>query len=172
MHHWVKLLNYPLDINRAGQVRNLRGRPVKIGIDTKGYPQVPYKNNLGKWTTVKLHKLLAIAFIPNPENKSQINHIDGNKANFKLSNLEWCTQSENQIHSYRVLKNGGGFPALSGRASKKLKGCTKVASGWQSRIVANGRRIYLGTFKNKIEAAEAYNIAAECYHDKPILNEV
>ena len=172
MHRWVKLLDYSLEINIAGHVRNLRGRLVKLGVDTKGYPQVPYKNLLGKWTTVKLHKLLALAFIPNPENKPQINHIDGNKANFKLNNLEWCTQSENQIHAYRVLRKGGGHPPLSGKTSKKLKGCTKVASGWQSRIVADGRRIYLGTFKTKLEAAEAYNIAAECYHNNPILNEV
>lgn len=56
-----------------------------------------------------LHRLMAISFIPNPENKPQVNHKDGNKFNNKLSNLEWNTRSENQFHANRVLKISHAF---------------------------------------------------------------
>jgi hypothetical protein len=59
-----------------------------------GYVQVGYGT---------LHRILAECFISNPENKRCVNHKDGNKENNNLNNLEWVTDSENQLHSYRKL---------------------------------------------------------------------
>ena len=56
-----------------------------------------------KKKTWMIHQLVAKAFIPNPENKEMINHIDCNTLNNRVENLEWCTNSENQIHA---MKNG------------------------------------------------------------------
>ena len=80
-------------------------KPVK---DTNGYSVV----SLGKHNRKLIHRLVAEAFIPNPENKPHINHIDGNKTNNFLENLEWATVSENALHSHRVLRHKSVNPTL------------------------------------------------------------
>lgn len=68
------------------------------GVKKNGYPFVLLsKNNKRFLRTV--HRLVAIAFLPNPENKKEVNHIDGNKRNANVSNLEWATRLENGSHA-------------------------------------------------------------------------
>lgn len=63
-----------------------------------GYANVSLDNKM-----YFVHRLVAMKFIPNPENKPQVNHIDGNRLNNRVENLEWVTCSENHKHRYRVL---------------------------------------------------------------------
>ena len=66
-----------------------------------GYVYVYLYNN-GVYKNVRLHKLVAKTFIPNPNNLPQVNHKDGNKLNNHVKNLEWCTASENIKHAYKL----------------------------------------------------------------------
>lgn len=70
----------------------------------KGYLTARLRGSDGKEHTVSVHRMLALAWVPNPdpETKDQVNHIDGNPQNNDLSNLEWCTNSENQRHAARL----------------------------------------------------------------------
>lgn len=74
------------------------GKTLKQGKDNKGYMTVVLCAN--KQQTKKVHRLVASAFLPNPENKPQINHINGNKQDNRTDNLEWCSQSENMLHAW------------------------------------------------------------------------
>ena len=74
---------------------------LKQSFTSTGYKKVElYKD--GKRKSFKVHRLVAIAFIPNPDNKPEVNHIDGNKINNNIDNLEWVTSSENSIHAYET----------------------------------------------------------------------
>ena len=90
------------EVSNLGKVRNIKsGRTLKPRLDKDGYlVHGLYKNN--KQNQLLLHRIIATAFIDNPEEKPCVNHIDENKTNNDLSNLEWCTAKENNIHGTRI----------------------------------------------------------------------
>lgn len=86
---------------------------LKYGIDNNGYFRTNLSKN-GKNKTVKVHRIVAQTFIENPYNKKTVNHIDGNKQNNNITNLEWATQNENMKHACEnklKLLNGEHNPA-------------------------------------------------------------
>lgn len=86
-------------VTKQGVVYNSSGHDLAQCKHYKGYLYVTLPNN-GKLRKMYVHRLVAQAFIPNPENKPQVNHKDGNKMNNNVENLDWVTGSENQMHSY------------------------------------------------------------------------
>lgn len=91
-------------ISNTGKVRNKKtGLVLKPKYNQKGYQYVNLSVNRCKSIKWYIHRLVGFHFIPNPENKPQINHIDGNPSNNVVENLEWVTNDENQRHA--VLNN-------------------------------------------------------------------
>ena len=108
MQIWLDVSGYEgiYQISNFGQVKNCKtGKLLNFSKTYNGYQRVKlYKKVCGKRTsqTFMVHRLVAQAFVSNPDNKPQVNHIDGNKMNNEANNLEWCTQSENLAHSVRI----------------------------------------------------------------------
>jgi len=101
------------------------GKILKQPINNHGYPCVTIKYRNGSQKVIQVHQLIARTFLPNPENKPQINHIDGNKQNNNVSNLEWCTASENLKHAFRTGLNKGSRP-FKGKFGKEHFGSKPV----------------------------------------------
>ena len=100
-------------------------RPFKLlkpNINDDGYASTTLRNDEGK-KTFRIHRLVAREFIPNPENKETVNHIDGNKLNNRVENLEWNTREENMQHAYKTgLKKSNNIMTTSA----KMKMCKPV----------------------------------------------
>lgn len=109
---WRVFPDYPnVEVSNLGRVRTkdrtvtrsdgsklfVKGRILKQQRDRYGYMFVQFSDN-GKRVTLKVHRMVAITFIPNPDNLPQVNHIDCNRSNNIVSNLEWCTNQYNTAY--------------------------------------------------------------------------
>lgn len=92
---------YRISINDKGEILLPSGVRTIGYLDKNGYLYITPKVN-GKNKNLKVHRLVAELFIPNPDNKPCVNHIDGDKQNNCVDNLEWCTHSENMKHAVKL----------------------------------------------------------------------
>lgn len=172
---WKDVIEYEglYQVSNFGRVRSTyRYKKVLTPIlVNSGYNQVQLCKN-GKVKAMLLHRLVASAFLENIGNKPCVNHKDGDKSNNSIGNLEWCTYSENERHSYRVLNKKANKTRLGLYGAKcynhkniiqlSLNGYTIKEFGSISEAsretgirhgniwaVMNGRRNHAGGFKWK-----------------------
>lgn len=128
-----------------------KGGKLNMWLDKHGYFRVSIWEN-GKPYQKTVHRLIAIAFIENPLNKPVVNHKNGIKTDNSLSNLEWCTISENTKHSYLI--------GTSISPSKGKTGYSSYCGVEVMKLDLNGN--YLATYGSIYDAARDINGRASC----------
>lgn len=123
-----------------------------------------------------VHRAVAKAFIPNPDNKPMVNHIDGNKLNNNVCNLEWVTCSENFLHAHSIGLMNGQHTADRQRGQKT--GVTSkyfnvswdsTRHKWKATLKNNGKMVFQKRFDQEIDAALYVNKMLDelGYSDRP-----
>ena len=125
-------------VSNLGKVKNMTtGKLLHPTSGEDGRKILRLKDADGKPKMVKLHRLIAKAFIPNPNEYDVINHIDSNPANNDISNLEWCTQRQNIWHSLRFGNRERRDPRVIERLAKQGMTANEMvkASGYSRKAV-------------------------------------
>ena len=126
---WKDIRGYEglYSINNYGVIMSKTGRIKKTSISNSGYHMVMLFKNC-KHDNRYIHRLVAESFIPNPDNKPQVNHVDEYKSNNHVSNLEWMTAKENVNHGTRTQRSSKRIKAIypSGE-SKSFSSLTECA---------------------------------------------
>ena len=133
MEEWKDIAGYEgvYQVSNLGRIKSFfraKERILKRRLDRKGYPIIGLLSK-----TKAIHRLVAIHFIPNPENKETVNHINGITDDNRVENLEWCTMSENLKHSY---DNLGRTAPFQGKFGKEHHGHKKII------CLTNGKLYY------------------------------
>lgn len=127
------------------------GGIMKPWIDGRGYPCVRFMI-AGKPEVFKVHRLMAYVFLPNPKRLPFINHKDGNKQNYKLPNLEWCTSSDNMAHAW-----GTGLQKRKSSSGERFIYLCKTTNRWRVIITLQGKKYRIGRFDTVGQAKEQRN---------------
>lgn len=160
---WVDIAGYEnlYQINQFGEIRTLKNSPKLKKYDllkpqiskTNGYVyQMLNKNGTKK--LFRVHRLVASAFLPNPNNLPQVNHKDGNKQNNRADNLEWCEQSYNMKHAYKTklqIPSDKQRKAVINTNKLKQKGVCQIKDGE-----------IINTFSGISEASRQTNVPISC----------
>jgi hypothetical protein len=151
-------------VSNFGNVVNMKtGRILKPTISNEYYKVDLYNNGVKK--PHKVHRLVGLTFIQNPENKPCLDHFDRNKLNNNENNLRWCSFQENQRNRIKQQSTSSIYKGVSYQKRDDV---------WQANIKINYKRIHLGSYKTEDEGGLAYNnyILEHKLEEYFILNEI
>jgi len=147
------------EVSTKGRVRNKKGNIMKTYIINSGYECLKFTIKT-KITAHLVHRLVAATFLPNTGNLREVNHIDGNKRNNELSNLEWCSSSDNKKHAFKTgLRTKESCMGTLGKKHKSKVskyhnvGYDNSRNKWTASVRHNGVTYYQKRFNTEIEAA-------------------
>lgn len=148
-------------VNELGAIFSLNINKELKQCSNNGYRMVSLSKD-NKLKTKYIHRAVAEAFIPNPENKPCINHKNHDTSDNRFQNLEWCTYTENMRFQRKCkFKKTSKYKGVSLFKTKSSK-----SSRWAAQIWVNKENKRLGFFKTEEDAATAYNMAAYLYFGK------
>ena len=134
--YWKDIAGYPnYSVSNLGRVKSKKTGKLLKSYRTKGYLRVSLYNDAGRKCKL-VHRLVAEAFIPNPQNKSDVNHINGCKTDANACNLEWATASENMSHAH----SNGLRPMIDTQGEKNgFSKLTEFQVMQIKQLLANGK---------------------------------
>jgi hypothetical protein len=143
MTEWRRVGDSNVEVSDDGRVRR-DGVEFVPSVDSRGYRQVAIKPK-----NLLLHRLVAIAFIPNPDGKRCVDHINGDKLDNRVCNLRWATDVENMRNRKPHSKK-----------SDLPRGVYKKGARYRALIQCEGKLHFLGTYDSPEEASEVYEVTA------------
>ena len=144
------------EVSRNGDIiRKETKKKISPIPDKDGYLQVRLScKNIQK--TFKIHRFVGYCYIPNPDNKPQINHINGIKTDNRVENLEWCDNRQNSIHKHLNKLSDAGVKKCTNKSGIAGVHFDKIKQKYIAQIQFNKKKINLGAFNNILDAKNAY----------------
>lgn len=162
MEQWKKVKGYENDyeISNLAKIKSIKGKKHKImkpRMHWTGYAVIGLRKMISGKSKIKffrVHRLVAIAFIPNPQNLPEVDHIDGNRSNNDIGNLRWCTHSQNNQNRATQSNNKSGHTGVS---------WCKRSLRWVVRIKTDEKYKWIGSYNKKEDAIHARQEAEKKY---------